>query len=318
MSFTTVDLSVQEILQTNFITDIATIHNSNVLLLTSKLEDLINNLEIDIANKKIGTTNAIASINTNSLVLQDDGFVFQYGATNIQIASLTKDSSNNSLLNVDKITGLADLTSAAATITTLTTTDVTIGGALTTTGAVTASSASIESKELVDVTCTLSGTVAEGKIEISNTSKNNIYVRLKADSTVWTGTAFDAAVAAIHLIVDFNATNPPAENTTFSICIEDLTNLAGTASTIIDVANTNSIPIEIKAGTNLSTTQTILLHHDFVTENKKLGINFSSTNILNSAIKPYASAVEFNYIIDTNSKDRLIINSLVGLEVQNV
>jgi hypothetical protein len=220
------------------------------------------------------------------------------------------------VLNVDKITGLSDLTSPAATITTLTTTDETVAGALTTTGAVTASSASIESKERVDVTCALVGTSAEGKIEISNTSKNNIYVRLKADATVWTGTAFTTAVAAIHLIVDFNATNPPAENTTFSICIEDLTNLAGTTSTIIDVANTNSIPIEIKAGTNLSTTQTILLHHDLVTENKKLGIKFTgASSPLNAAIKPYASAVEFNYIIDTNSKDRLIINSLVGLEV---
>lgn len=316
MSFTTVDLAVQEILQTNFITDIATIHNSNVLLLTSKLEDLINNLEIDIANKKIGTTNAIASINTNSLVLQDSGFVFQYGATNIQIASLTKDSSNNSVLNVDKITGLADLTSAAATITTLTTTDVTVAGALTTTGAVTASSASIESKELVDVTCSLVGTEAEGKIEISNTSKNNIYVRLKADATVWTGTAFVAGVTKINLIVDFNSTNPPVENTTFSICIEDLTNITGTTSTIRDVANTTSIPIAIKAGTNLSTTQPILLHNDFVTENLTLGIKFTgASSPLNSSITKYGSAAQFNYVIDTNSNDRLIIDSLIGLEV---
>ncbi len=315
MSFTAVDLAIQEILQTNFITDIATIHNSNVLLLTGKLEDLINNLEIDITNKKIGTTNAIESIKTNNIILQDNEFIFQTGTPNVTIASLTKDSSSNSVLDVDKITGLADLTSAAATITTLTTTDVTIGGTLTTTGAVTASSATIESKELVDVTCALTGTEANGTITMSNTSKNNIYVRLKADATVWTGSAFVTGLTKFNLIIDFDATNPPAQNTTFSICIQDLTDAAGTTS-IVNNANTGSIPIEIKAGTNQSTSpvSTILLHNDFVTENLKLGINFSSSNPLNAAIKQYASAVEFNYIVDTSSVDRLIINSLIGLE----
>ena len=48
MAFSPVSLPIQEILLTNFVTDIATISNANDLLLQDKLEDLINLMEIDL------------------------------------------------------------------------------------------------------------------------------------------------------------------------------------------------------------------------------------------------------------------------------
>jgi hypothetical protein len=46
MPFTPISLPIQQILMTNFVTDIATITNANTLLLQAKLEDLINDLRM--------------------------------------------------------------------------------------------------------------------------------------------------------------------------------------------------------------------------------------------------------------------------------
>ena len=321
MAFTTVDLAIQEILQTDFITDIASIHNSNVLLLKDKLEDLINNLEIDINNRKIGTDNAIESIKTDNLILQDDGFIYQTGVPNNIIASLSKNAFNESILRADILIVDSSMSVDVVNVNSLTVnTTLTTTGTANITGSLTLNSALVESKESVSVLAEFNGaTKADAVITLNATSKNNIYVTIEAETAVgatrvWTGTAFSAGLASINLVVDFDITNPPAPNSTFNICIVDLIENSGNTSITSD-ANTATIPIKIVAGTNNNTTNTILMHSDFVAQGLSLGVNFSSANPLNQSIQPYGSNVEFNYIIDGLSNDRLIITSLVGLEV---
>ena len=54
MAFVALSLSTQEILETTYVSDMRIISNSNTGLLKSKVEDLINNLKIDLSDKKIG------------------------------------------------------------------------------------------------------------------------------------------------------------------------------------------------------------------------------------------------------------------------
>lgn len=322
MAFTAVDLAIQEILQTDFITDIATIHNSNVLLLKDKLEDLINNLEIDITNKTIGTDNAIESIKTDNLILQDDGFIFQTGSPTSIIAQLNKNISDQSVLNVDILN--IDVSMDVDTITANTLTindDLAVTDTATLSGVVTLGSSLVESKESVTVLAEFDTVdTAIATLTLTDTSKNNIYVTIEAETNLGATKVFDtgggtftAGMSKFDLVIDFDATNPPAANTSFNIVIVDLTENSGSSS-IITNANGNTLPINIVAGTNQSTAGTILLHSDFAGEGLTLGVNFSSANPLNSAIREFGSSASFNYIIDGASNDRLIINSLVGLE----
>jgi hypothetical protein len=221
------------------------------------------------------------------------------------------------ILTVDSSMGVSDVTTNTLTVnnalTALSTVDIT--------EALTLNSAMIESKETVLVTATFDGaTQANATITLTDQSKNNIYVTISAETAigstqVWTGTAFAAGLTDINLIIDFDATNPPAPNTTFNICIADLIENSGNASITSD-ANTATIPVNIIAGTNQSTTNTIKMHSDFVSQGLTLGIDYAITNInnLSNNLQPYQSNVEFNYIIDGLSNDRLIITSLVGLE----
>ena len=57
MAFTPVSIPIQEILLSDFVTDIASISNTNDLLLKDKIEDLINVLEIDLNTISIDTSN---------------------------------------------------------------------------------------------------------------------------------------------------------------------------------------------------------------------------------------------------------------------
>lgn len=324
MAFTAVDLAIQEILQTDFITDIASIHNSNVLLLKDKLEDLINNLEIDINNRTIGTDNAIESVKTDNLILQDDGFIYQTGVPNNIIASLSKNAFDESILRVDILTVDSSMGVDSVNVNNLTVnTALTALGTADVTGSLTLNSALVESKETVQIAADFNGaTKAIATLTLTDTSKNNIYVKIAAKTAVGatkvydTGTnLFTAGLAEINLVIDFDSTNPPAPNTTFNIIIEDLIEDSGNTSITLDANSQLTDPLLIIAGTNQQTTGTILMHSDLVGQGYKLGINTSSANLLSQALAPYQSNIEFNYIIDNLSNDRLIINSIVGLEV---
>ena len=322
MAFSPLDLPIQEMLQTDFITDLSTIHNSNVLLLKDQTESLINNLEIDVNNRTIGTDNAIESIKTDNVIIQDDGFLFQKSPGNVMIAKLFKNGPGDSVLNVGHIEmNLLPTSSIAVPIINVDdiniANDITVTGGSTINGALTLGGSLVSSKETVSVLFENTGTSAEGTLTLTDTSSNNIYVTVNAETAlggtqVYNGAVLTAGIVDFKLIVDFDVTNPPAQNTTFTIHIVDVIE-NNFSSTIITVLNAGTIPLLIEAGTNQSTATNIKLHSDIL--GVKLGINFLGTHPLSSSLAVYNSNATFNYIIDQNLDDRLMITSLTGLEL---
>ncbi|CAB4158554.1 hypothetical protein UFOVP699_17 [uncultured Caudovirales phage] len=316
MAFLPVSLPIQEILLTNFVTDIATISNSNDLLLQAKLEDLINNLEIDITNLSIGTDNAINYIKTQSVIIQDQGFIYQTGNPNQIIAKLEKNISNQSIftvdiLNVNSIAGLSQVTLNDLTVNT----SLTIDGATTFNNPVTVNSSFIESKEVVTVDLESNSPEAKATITLSNTSRQNIFVRLKATTAptlnpVYTGTVISPGLTNIALYIDFDATNPPAQNTVFTIHILDIVE-ATTQTSIISAVNTATLPLRIKPGVNQSTSTNIVMHNN----SNSVGVNPASTVTPNKTVAQYGNNATFEYIIDQTLLDRLIIKSMVAMEL---
>ncbi|CAB4175718.1 hypothetical protein UFOVP972_331 [uncultured Caudovirales phage] len=316
MPFTPISLPIQQILMTNFVTDIATISNANVLLLQAKLEDLINDLEIDIATTSIGTTTPITSLKSQTVILQDTGLIYQAGSpTPTVIATLAKNISSESVLTVDHI-----VTNMTAGFDTITTNDITIANSATFTGTadfnapVTINSSVVESKESVTANLTWAGVIgtpAETTITLSNTSRQNIFLTLKASTApdptpVYDGTtAIDPDISEFNIIIDFDLTNPPAQNTKFTIYLVDVINSGALTTIVVPYVQTAAIPIKFIAGTNLNTTNTILLHD-----------NSNSVGVASSAsYLPYGASVTFNYIIDTLNDDRLLATSLVGTSI---
>ena len=316
MPFTPISLPIQQILMTNFVTDIATITNANTLLLQAKLEDLINDLEIDIATTSIGTTNAINYLKAQTVILQDTGLIYQAGSpTPTIIATLAKNISNESILTVDHIVTNMTAGFDAVTVNDITSnTTATFDGTAEFNAPVTINSSVIESKENVQADLLwngVSGTPAEATITLSSTSRQNIFLTLKASTApdptpVYDGsTAINSNIPEFNIIIDFDLTNPPAQNTKFTIYIVDVINSVSLTSIVTPFVQTWASPIKFIAGTNLNTTNTILLH-DTV---NSVGVVDSST------YSPYGASTTFNYIIDSNSDDRLLATSLVGTSI---
>lgn len=316
MPFTPISLPIQQILMTNFVTDIATITNANTLLLQAKLEDLINDLEIDIANTSIGTTNPINYLKAQTVILQDTGLIYQTGTpTPTIIASLSKNISNESIFTVDHI-----ISNMTAGFDTITVNDLTVNTTAVFTGTVdfgapiTINSSVIESKESIQANLLWNGvasTPAEATITLSNTSKQNIFLTLKASTApdptpVYDGsTAINPSINEFNIIIDFDVTNPPAQNTKFTIYLVDIINSVSLTSIVTPFVQTWALPIKFIAGTNLNTTNSIILHD-----------NVNSVGVSNAGTyNPYGASVTFNYIIDSNSDDRLLATSLVGTSV---
>ena len=82
MAFVALSLSTQEILETTYVSDMRIISNSNTGLLKSKVEDLINNLKIDLSDKKIGvdpdtTLTPLTELKTRVLTIQNGQLYFK-------------------------------------------------------------------------------------------------------------------------------------------------------------------------------------------------------------------------------------------------
>lgn len=325
MAYSPINLAIQEILQTDFITDLAQIHNSNVLILKDKLEDLINTFEIDINTISIGVDNPINNINTQNVVMQDGGFLFQTGIPNQIIARLDKNGSNESVLNVDNlnidlITSMNDLSVNNTTVNT----SLTSAGPATFTNTLKYDSSIIESKETVAVPVEYSIVTNEavGRINLTNTSKRNIYVNLNCSTAIGPNQVYDTGATSLNagitefcLYIDFDVNNPPAQNTTFTIYLVDVLEDSA-ASSIASAINLASLELKFKAGLNeAAASAPIIMHNDFVANALFLGIRPTNSNILNQQITENGANVTFNYILDQNTNDRLLITSIVGMEV---
>ena len=316
MAFTPIALPIQQILMTNFVTDIASITNANALLLQAKLEDLINNLEIDTAGLSIGTDNPINYLRTRSLILQDTGFTYQYGTpTPVTIGSLTKNISNESILQVDRIIANLALTADTLLVNALTVnTAASFIGTSDFNSNVKINSSFTESSESVtaDLLANVGATAASATITLTSTSRQNIFVTLKASAAPVLNPVYDSGSFSItptildfSLIIDFDSVSPPAANTEFTIHIVDIIESNMSTSIVSGIQASPNIPIYINSGTNNNTTLPIILHD---------GVN----NIglpLSTSFEAYRTNISFLYIKDSLNNDRLIAKALVGAEL---
>lgn len=306
MAFTPVDIPTQEILETDFVVDLRVISNANTLLLKDAVEDLINNLEIDVNTLSIGTDTPISFIRTDNVIMEDTGFVFQTGSPTQVISSLTKNGSDQSVLNVDILT--VDSTFQADA---LSANSITVANSLTSNGTTTLNapldvqSSVSESRESITAVLSDNANTAEATITLTSTSKQNIYLTLDADSSVYTGGSLVGTITDIKVIIDFDAANPPSQNTKFTICLVNIKEQGQLPTTsIISDINTATLPFTIEAGTNQSTAASIILHS-----------GTTALSIATGAIAEYNSLVSLLYILDINTDDRLMINSAVNMVI---
>lgn len=326
MAFLPIDLPITEILLTNFVTDIATISNANDLILKDKIEDVVNQLEIDTVALTIGTDNPINYVRAQSFIIQDTGFTFQTGTPSQIIAKLEKNTNTESVLTVDNlnvnlIAGVENLSVNSLTVNT----DLTVDGPAVVNSSLECKAAMIDSKETVTLTLSkASATQAEAILTLTSASKRHIFVKLKAVSApnlnfVYDGVGGFGTITKFVLYIDFDANNPPAQNTTFTIHLVDIVEETASVSILTDV-NANVINTTIAGGTNqsaLPAPAAILLHNGSGTLN--LGINMASINPASSVLLSnfhyyYGHSATFTYILDEITNDRLIVDSMVGME----
>lgn len=314
MAFAPIDLPIQQMLQTDFITDLSVIHNSNVLLLKDQFELLINNLEIDVNGFTIGTDNAIQSIRTKNLLLKDTGMLFQKGTSNTTISGLNQDGSGDSLFTIDHIKMNRIATSSievnTINVETINTTSISTTGSTIINGAIVQAGPIVESTETVPVLFEWDTvTSATGDLVLSSTSRNNIYVKIDCQTSgsnkVYNGSTIESAIADFKLIIKFDATSPPLENSTFTIIFADV---IATGSSIIAKTITPFLPLIIETESGIELPSGII-------PGLKLGTNSASLDKLAQSNFIYNSGATFNYMIDSNSTKRLVIKSMIGLDV---
>jgi len=320
MAFTPVSIPIQEILLSDFVTDIASISNTNDLLLKDKIEDLINVLEIDLNTISIGTDSPINYVKAGTVIAQGNGFIFQTNAPVQVISKIEKNVSNESVFTIDRIDANLSIDTDIFTVN-----DITVNTALTSDGeavfnaSLQLNSQFIESKESVTLDLIkTSSTDGSARLTLTSTSRKNIFVTLKATSAPTLNPLYDgisaivAGITNLAVYIDFDAANPPAPNSSFTIYIVDV--IEGITSTsIITAVTLAAIPVYISGGFNLNVgpASTILLHDS----TSSVGVNPVSSLPSNTQIVQYRNNASLLYIIDQTSNDRLIVTSLVGMEL---
>lgn len=309
MPFTPVDLAITEVLETDFITDFRIISNANFSILKAAFEDLVNNLEIDANGITIGTSTPINSITTDVLVMQSTGFQFNKTGPILTIASLTKNGSDQSVFNVDILT--VDATSNFGELLTADSLSITNAATFNDTatfnGVLEAKSGVISSHENVPLTASLVGSNGEATLTLTSTSREDIYVTLSLDTTLISGTTIAGGWSGqyLKLLVDFDATNPPAEGQSFNIHIVDFLNSAPTS--VISALDGEPKTLQITANTNQSTATPI-----FINGGTAGSITIETDpGVINLA--KYGHCASLIYHIDATTQDRLIVKSLHNL-----
>jgi len=301
------------------VTDVASISNTNDLLLKDKLEDLINIFEIDLNTISIGTDSPINYVKASTLIAQGTGFIFQTNAPVQVISKLEKNTSNESVFTVDRINANLSIDADVFVANDITAnTTLTADGAATFNSSVTVNGQFTESKESVTLDLTkTSATEGSARLTLTSTSRKNIFVKLKASTAptlnpVYDGTsAITAGITNLALYIDFDATNPPAPNSSFNIYIVDVTEEFSSTS-IISAITSGILPFVINGGFNLNAGISVPVYlHDGV---NLVGVNPASTVVGNDQLSQYGNNVSLLYIVDQNSNDRLVVTSLVGME----
>ena len=176
MAFTPVSIPIQEILLSDFVTDVASISNTNDLLLKDKLEDLINIFEIDLNTISIGTDSPINYVKAGTVIAQGNGFIFQTNAPVQVISKIEKNVSNESVFTIDRINANLSIDADVLTTNDITAnTTLTADGAATFNSSVTLNGQFVESKESVTLDLTkTSATEGSARLTLTNTSRKII------------------------------------------------------------------------------------------------------------------------------------------------
>lgn len=342
MSFTTVSLSTQQLLETTFISDMRLITNSNIAVLKGKLEEIINTLEIDLTNKYIGVDNYVNQVKTNDLVL-GNGIFFMNSTT--QIGSLEKVSGfpNLSKLTIDQLVikpgGSIDMYGTAGNTMTLAITRLGVGIPLSSIVAdgfyVGSASLPVKSefhgeasfsKQSItqsigdtEIATLISGTDYYGILKLTKTSSQFIYLTIKAPVG-----EIPASTTPITIFTYEDSTNIPEPGQTFTLIIKDYQNSTGTSVAIANwgdiriaqgYTSTNGIPILINGGVigaaaTVAAALTALSTTNYI---KAFNTNIQSTSLINQ----YAVSVSLSKYANLTSQARYIISNSSNIELIN-
>lgn len=241
MAFTELDIQIQEILTTDFIPDFLPEINTNNSKLKQEIEKIVNNLEIDTTNKKIGSDTPIGSVNSRryeSLAdqLTNDGYYLMKttGSTRVVMGHLKRGTISlgveGSELMVDKLIVNSVIEASGAsgswkdievldsfTSDTLTT----LKGYIDVQGGI---SKSLDFNLVVDFA--LDAGVAVGRLNLTRTSQENLFVTLKMDTTVYSG-AWALGLTDMKLFLDLDSTNPSLNGQAINVYIAKIVDNSG-------------------------------------------------------------------------------------------
>ena len=286
MAFVALSLSTQEILETTYVSDMRIISNSNTGLLKSKLEDLINNLKIDLSDKKIGvdpdsTLTPLTELKTRVLTIQNGQLYFKNANGTSDLIKFETDTVNSA--TVGKITtGLLVVNSS------LSSAGLAISGTSTFTGAITANGQSnlagsvnitgSFSNSREDVTKTLvavsGANRAKAEVTLTATSKSLIILTLDA-SSFYSGSAFQSTITdGIDIVLINDANSPVRSGQEFTIMVRAITYTTGGTTTYV------SGTYETFAAANSSTHKIRIIGQDFaVMDQDAVGLDSTHTTL---------------------------------------
>lgn len=245
MAFVALSLSTTEILETTYVSDMRIITNGNTGLLKSKLEDLINNLKIDLSDKKIGvdpdsTLTPLTELKTKVLTIQNGQLYFKNATGTADLIKFETETVNSA--TVGKIT-----TGTLVVNSSITSAGLAISGTSTFTGAITANGQSnlagsvnitgsfSNSKEDVNKTlAAVSGANrAKAEVTLTATSKSLIILTLDA-SAFYNGTAFQSTITdGIDIVLINDANSPIRPGQEFTIMVRAITYTTGGTTTYV-------------------------------------------------------------------------------------
>lgn len=293
MAFSKLDLPIKDIRNTENIGDSLIKFNNNYQILTNKIEEIVNELELDLSNKKIGVDNAIKSHKLEDLIIDNGSITFQIGTQNNKsiIATLINNNGSSQLtvddININNSVSTTNTSTSNLTSTTSSSlNNVEISNKLTNKGSRIESFQKL-SKNLVDSNYDSNVPEITVDITLTETSRYNNFITLVAsDSNIYSSGNWQITNGTIIKIrLNFDNNNPPIEGQNFNftfVRIED-NNGNDITSSFYDSNNING-EIKIIPNNNI----------DFI-DASEAKFNISNTNY------EYKASTNLMYITDNNT-----------------
>jgi len=231
MAFNTVEIPIDEILDTDFYPEVATKSNANFALVKDQIEALLNGFEIDIAAGKIGVDTPVNTIRVKNLIVENGTVLFTKTGPSQTLFSVIIDGSNESLMNVDKLVADTSLTSAALTVTGASSTQtLTVSDDATFSKSSSFVFSQAEDYEETQVALTYDSGWAVGTVNLTSASRRNIFLTLTINGELLIynpGTSsWNGSLNGIKLYVKVDGTAPVEKGQQFNLFLAKI--LSGT------------------------------------------------------------------------------------------